>query len=379
MNFDWNTEENELKEKLIALFDDDARAQVAAMETADVSALKDMLLRQLARMGEAGYLDVAIGPDGRDKMLTLAACQEALAEVSGSLLLATEASTRLFGGLLAGFGSEGVRNELLSSLLAGKCVGAVAISEPGGEAHEGSKTTAAADGDVYKVTGVKSFVTNGPIADWIAVAGTVKGKPAFFIVEPDQEGLTLGPRIPTMGYNGMAVCALELHGVAVPASRVIGPLENDDALTYLGMMQDLALTAASVGVIHRTMNAANTHARSYHRGKKPIYAHQEVRFKISDMFTLYQASQLVTYRAAWFYSVGDSEAGVLINCAKVFCAESAEQIANMAMQVMAGQGYVSGNPIEMGYREAKYAALSGTTSEVSRMSIANDLLRRFEI
>ncbi len=379
MNFDWNTEENELKTKLTALFDDDTRAEIASMEKADVSGLRDTLLKQLGKLAETGYLDLAVGPDSREKMLTLAACQEAMAEVSGSLLLAVEASTRLLGGLLSGFGGQAVKDEILSALLAGKCIGSMAISEPGGEAHEGWKTTAGFDGDVCKVTGVKSFVTNGPIADWIAVAGAVQGKPAFFIVEPGQEGLTLGPRIETMGYNGMAVCALELKDVVVPTDRVIGPLENNDALTYLGMMQDLALTAASVGVSHRTMNAANTYARSYHRGKKPIYAHQEVRFKISDMFTLYQSSQLVTYRAAWFYSEGDSEAGVLINCAKVFCAEAAEQIAGMAMQVMAGQGYVTGNPVEVGYREAKYAALSGTTSEVSRMSIADDLLRRFEI
>ena len=68
------------------------------------------------------------------------------------------------------------------------------------------------------------------------------------------------------------------------------------------------------------------------------------------MFTLYQTAQLLIYRAAWFAASGDREAGVLINCAKVFCAEAAEKVSALAMQVLAGQGYLSGNPVEKGYR-----------------------------
>ncbi len=379
MNFDWNTDENATKEKIARLFDEDARSEIDAMEQADTDLLRKLTLKRLSELASLGYLKLAIGPDEQNKMLTLIAAQEALARLSGSLLLASESSCRLFGSLIAGFGSQGLGAEILGSITSGTGIGAVAVSEPGGDEPNGQRTTAVADGDSFRVTGEKSFVTNGPIADWIAVKGEIDGKPAFFVVEPGQKGLTVGPRIQTMGYNGMAVSGLSLQDVQVQRDRVLGPFDNEDPLITLRMIQDLTLTAASLGVSHRTLEAANTYARAYHRGKKPIYAHQEVRFRISDMFTLFEASKLVTYRAAWLFSIDHPEKGVLINCAKVFCAESAEQIASMALQIMAGQGYVVGNPIEKGYREAKYTGLSGTTTERSRMKIAEDLIRRYAI
>jgi alkylation response protein AidB-like acyl-CoA dehydrogenase len=217
------------------------------------------------------------------------------------------------------------------------------------------------------------------MADMIAVSGQVEGKTAFFLVQPGQEGVKIGPRMATLGYNGLAVSTLDLDRAFVPADRVIGPLADDEAIRFLHTVQDLILVAASLGVMIRTHNEANTYSRTYHRGAKPIYSHQEVRFKLADTFTLMQTSQLLAYRAAWFQAMGEKEAPVLIHAAKVFTAEAAEKVSNLAMQILAGRGYVMGNPVERGYREAKFAALAGTTSEVARMSIAEDVLRRFPV
>ncbi|MFH1090325.1 MAG: acyl-CoA dehydrogenase family protein, partial [Pseudomonadota bacterium] len=161
--------------------------------------------------------------------------------------------------------------------------------------------------------------------------------------------------------------------------KVLGPFDDQPPLKFLRLVQDLVLSVASLGVIRRAHEAAHNHARSYHRGPRPIFAHQEVRFKLADTFTLYQTAQLLCYRAGWFYATGRREAEVLIGCAKVFAAEASEKAAGMAMQILAGQGYVSGNAVERGYREAKYAALAGTTSELARMAIADDILRRYPV
>ena len=377
MNFDWKPEESELRKRVAGLFDDPALLEVEALEEADLSGLKSITGQFVSRLAETGYLSPGLGPEAGGEALTLAAAQEELANISGSLFLAVEVTARLFGGLLAGYGSATLKESVLEPLKSGQIIGAVALAEPGGlDPQQGWITTGRKQGDKYLVNGRKSFVTNAPLADWLAVAGMVEGRLAFFLVKPGQEGLTLGPRLKTLGYNGLAAGALELSGVEVPEDLVLGPFDNEEPLEFLRQAQDMALALASVGVISRTLNVANTHARTYHRGAKPIYAHQEVRFKLADMFTLYQTSQLLCYRAAWFIASKDKEAGVLVSCAKVFCAEASEKIAGLAMQIMAGQGYVSGNTVERGYRDAKYAALAGTTSEISRMNIAGDILRR---
>ncbi|MEW6261580.1 MAG: acyl-CoA dehydrogenase [Thermodesulfobacteriota bacterium] len=377
MNFDWTIEDKELKKKLTGLFDPAALAEVDLLEEADLPELRTATLRLLDRLAETGYTTLAVGPAARGQTLTLTGAQEELAKTSGSLYLAVESSVRLFGGLIAGWGGPALAREILEPIQAGRRIGALALTEPGGDAPgEDWLTKADKAGDDYVLSGRKNFVTNGPIADWVAVAGAVAGRPAFFILKPGDPGLKPGPRLKTLGYRGLAVGALELRQVKVPAERVIGPFQDSEALIYPRMVQDLILCALSLGVIDRVHNAANVHARTHHRGAKPIYNHQEVRFKLADSFTLRQTAQLLIYRAAWCFAVEDKEAAALIHTAKVFSAEAAEKIAALGLQILAGQGYITGNVVERGYREAKYAGLAGTTSEVSRMNIADDLLRR---
>ena len=92
-----------------------------------------------------------------------------------------------------------------------------------------------------------------------------------------------------------------------------------------------------------------------------------------------QTSQFLCRRGAWMISKGDMEGPTLANCAKVFCSEACEEIANKAMQIMAGAGYISGNPVERGYRDSKFAAIAGVTNEVSRMNIADFLLTKYQV
>jgi alkylation response protein AidB-like acyl-CoA dehydrogenase len=227
------------------------------------------------------------------------------------------------------------------------------------------------------VSGKKDFVTNGPIADFIAVAGLVGDQTALFLVEPNAPGVAVGPRIRTLGYNGVAVSSLELNDVAVSRSRTLGPFKDTALLQFVRTVEDLVLCVASVGLTYRAGYTAKKHAGSHERAGKPVIAHQEVRFKLAEILTLLQTAQLLTYRAGWMYAQSDPETATMVHCAKVFTAETSERVSNLAMQIMAGQGYVWGNPVERSYRDSKYAALAGTTSELARMAIADDLLARY--
>ncbi|MEW6530215.1 MAG: acyl-CoA dehydrogenase family protein [Thermodesulfobacteriota bacterium] len=380
MNFDWTAEEKELADKMAALFDSETRSELDALEQAGPGEIKAITRRHLRRLAEVGYLQVGTGPDAANRILALIATQEQLARVSGSLFLAVETTARLFGGLLQGFGRNKDLSDILKPLWHGELIAGVALSETEERgAPEGPVTWARQDRDQYVLTGRKSFVTNGPIADFVAVWADSAGKPVVCIVEPTHEGVSIGPRLRTLGYGGLTVASIEFKDVKVPANRVLGPFDNREPLDYLLLMQDLVLTVASVGLMHRVVYDTKDYAQSHLKGGKPIFRFQEIRFKLAEMLTMAQTAQLLAYRAGWLYSLGDKEAPTVMHCAKVFSSESAEQVTGLAMQIMAGQGYLWDNPIQRSYREAKYASIAGTTSEVARMAIADELIRRHRV
>ncbi len=378
MNFDWTDQDRAIKTRLNNVFHQTAREELDRMEEADLPELKTMTKGVLRNLAPTGYLRVGFGPGARSETMHLVAAQEETARMSGSLFLAVEVTARIFAGLLRGFGNSSRISQIVESLENGNLIGAVAVTEPS-EQGEGQRpaTEAWPDGSYYVISGRKDFVTNGPIADYLAILANIDGRPAFCLVEQGIPGLIMGPRMKTLGYRGVAVSSLQLNEVRVHKDLVMGPFEDRSALVFVCLTQDMVLTMASVGLMERTIVEAKQYSVRHQRGGKPIFAHQEIRFKLAEMLTLYQTAQLLSFRAAWMYSISDPEAETLIHCAKVFAAEASEKVAGMAMQIMAGRAYVMGNIMELAYRDAKYAALAGTTSEIARMAIADDLLRRY--
>jgi alkylation response protein AidB-like acyl-CoA dehydrogenase len=376
MNFDWTSEQTGRRDALTELIDDEARERFQALETADEAAIKETLLWWQARATKASYLDPAGHP------MALLAAQEELAAISSPLFLAVETTTRLFGGLIVRHATSLVQANILPALNGGRLIGSVAVTEPGDvKPVQGPGTTAVREGDELVVTGRKDFVTNGPLADYVAVSAIMEDRPVFCIFETKapSEGFQLGTRLETMGQRGLVVCGLELDRARIPLTRVLGPFDDDGPLQDLRSVQDLILSLASLGLMKRVIDEVNAYCRTYHRGAKPIYAHQEVRFKLADMITLFQTAQWLTRRAAWLSAIGDREARTVIECAKVFCSENAEKLASLALQVEAGQGFLSGTVVERAWRDAKYAGLAGTTSEKSRMGVADAVLQRYRV
>jgi len=380
VNFDWTDKDKAFKGRVAGLFAQGNLPATENLEHADPSELERLTREYFGKLAEVGYLSVGIGPAAASQAMELMAGQEELARVSSSLFLAAETSSRLFGGLVKGFGAPDLVQEILEPLERGRLIGAVAISEPeDSQQASGFRTSAYQDGEEVVLSGKKSFVTNGPIADCFAVVGSIDGQLAFFLVEKGLPGLIVGPRIQTLGYNGLAVASLELNSVHVPRSRVLGPFDNQGPLDFLKRVEDMVLAVGSIGLMQRIVSEARAYAASHNRGGKAIFSYQEIRFKLAEMLTLTQTAQLLTYRAGWMAAGADPEARTIVHCAKVFAAEASEKAASLAMQITAGQGYVSGNTVERCYRDAKFAAIAGTTSEIARMSIADDLLRRYPV
>ena len=132
---------------------------------------------------------------------------------------------------------------------------------------------------------------NAPIADWIAVAANFSeshgGETGFLLLNRESDGLSLGPRLPTLGYRGTAVSALSVVDCQVPSDQVLGPLPTDDLLRTVRAWEDQVLTAASLGLIQRAYGTALKYAKEHRSGGKPIIAFQEIGFKLAEMLTLW--------------------------------------------------------------------------------------------
>ncbi|NOZ02133.1 MAG: hypothetical protein GXP54_09625, partial [Deltaproteobacteria bacterium] len=152
---------------------------------------------------------------------------------------------------------------------------------------------------------------------------------------------------------------------------------NGEAGDWYRLRYDLCLADACAGLMHRALKDAAAFAGARTRGARAVISHQEVRFKLAEMLTLMQTCELLNQRARWMLDTGDHEAATLVGCARVFGAENAERVASDAMQITAGSGYVKGGVSERAYRDAKGLALAGTSVELSRMAIADELLERY--
>ena len=375
MNFDMGEVEKQVRGKVGELFTGDTAAELMRMESLPMEDVRKITRRWLTSLGEAGY-PMPMVKNGRNSV-SLVVSQEQLAALAPSLFLSVEVSIRIFGRLVARFGSEDQKNAVLPDLMSGKSIGAVALSENSMNIENDIlHTTGVSSADGFHVTGSKGHVVNAAIADWIAVAGKIDGReePAFFLMEKESEGLFIGERLSTLGYGGVPISPIQLDGCPVPLKHVIQLPMDSAAFQTVRMWEDQVLTAASLGLMRRSFDAALQYAKTHRSGGKPIIAYQEVGFKLAEMLTLFQTAQLLAYRAAWMSESEDREADVLAHAAKVFCAESAEKVTSDAMQILGGKGYVRGNPVEAGYRDAKYIQIAGTSTEISRMKIGDRIL-----
>ena len=332
MDFDFRETENVLFEKIRGLFDADSLLDLAQLERKGITEIRGTTLHWLKSLALTGYL--MPGLDGGQNSVTLVAAQERLAGISPSLFLSVEVSTRIFGRLVAIFGTPDQKNQILSNLKNGTVIGTVALSESAMNIENDALNTAGISSDKgIRVSGSKGHVVNAPIADWFAVAGKIDEEEAvaFFLIKKESQGLSISDRFSTLGYEGAAISAIHLEDCPVSSEYVIYPPAESDTLRAVRLWEDQILTAASLGLMRRSFDGAVDYAKTHQTGGKPIIAYQEVGFKLAEMLTLLHTAQLLAYRAAWMAESGDREAGILAHCAKIFCTESSEEVASRAL------------------------------------------------
>jgi alkylation response protein AidB-like acyl-CoA dehydrogenase len=372
MNFDWTEKQTEMKNGVAGILDKAALLNIEQMETQSADAIRTQLLGFSKSLAAIDYLSLAVGPDSSDAAMDLLAGQEELAAATGPVFLALEYSARLFGGLVAGYGNDAQKSAFLAMATNGEHLCAAVIS-PGDEFE------AAATDDGFTVSGNWSYVTNGPIADCIALRGDIDGRPTFFLVNAKTTGVTIGDRHETLGYKGLVSSGVSLSKASIPAANVIGPFADDKPMQFLKTQEALMLASAATGLTRKVQFATTDFAKTHTKNGKPLFYQQVVGYKCAEILAMQQTSEFYCRRAAWMISRKDLEAPTVVQCAKVFCAETAEDMAADALQIWGGEGFVGKNPIEQSYRDAKFASVAGASNDFGRLQIAQDLLTKHQV
>ena len=292
----------------------------------------------------------------------------------------------LFAHILALFGTEAQKRRLLPAMASGEKRGGLALTEP----HAGSdvqriRTTAKREGDHYLINGSKMFITNARHGNILAVATKTApdADPAYagislFAAEKGAPGLTVSRDIKKLGYKGLDTCELVFEDFPVPAEAMIGGEEGRGFKHVMGGLEvgRINVAARAVGVAQAAFEEAIRYAQQRETFGKPICEHQAIQLKLADMATKIEASRLLVRQAAEKKDAGercDLEAGM----AKLFASEACEEVALEAMRVLGGYGYTQEFPVERFYRDAPLMIIGEGTSEIQKLVIARNLLKKY--
>jgi len=260
--------------------------------------------------------------------------------------------------------------------------GAFAITEPdaGCDAANG-KATAVREGDSYVLNGRKCFITNAPNAKFFVVFAKTdpsrghRGISAF-LVERDRPGVSTSKHEEKMGFRLSTAGDLVLEDVRVPADHLIGT-ENKGyglAMKILDYSR-IGVAAEAVGLAQRALDLAVEYAKSRETFGKPISQHQMIQYKIAEMEMRIQAARAMTYHAAELADNGVVGFGKISSCAKCFASETAVFVANEAVQIFGGYGYMKDYEIEKIYRDAKLLPIFEGTNEIQHLIISGYVLK----
>ncbi len=281
------------------------------------------------------------------------------------------------------FGTEEQKEQYLRPSCQGKRRGCFAITEPeAGSDPRRVQTVAIADGDSYRITGEKWFVTSYNASDYIIVHAHVDGdpdKPTLFLVDVDTPGIR-HLRSPHFMHTFIFDHAeLAFENVRVPASARLGEIGEGFALTKDWFVEArLQIAAHCVGAATRAAEVANDYAEGRIQFDQPIRDFQAIEFSIADMATEIMAGKSLLYRVAAEITpeVDRKRIHARVSALKLFCSEMAGRVVDRALQVLGGRGYMCENPVERLYRDLRVDRIWEGTSEIQRAIIGGQIKKR---
>jgi alkylation response protein AidB-like acyl-CoA dehydrogenase len=339
--------------------------------------------KTIKRMGEMGFMGVEVpeeyGGAAMDTLAYVLALEEICkADASHGTIMSVNNS--LFCHGIMKFGTEEQKRKFLVPVASGQAIGAYSLTEPMSGSDAGTmRSRAVRDGDDYILNGRKSWVTSGPVADFVVLfamtdaAAKHRGISAF-LVEADRPGYVRGKKEPKLGIRASATSELVFEDCRVPAANRLGQ-EGDGfkvAMTVLDAGR-IGIGAQALGIAEAAYEASRVYAQEREAFGQKIGEFQGISFKLADMKTRIEAARLLVYNAAMAKqrSKQTGERYTLqASMAKLFASETAMFVTHAALQIHGGIGYSKELPIERYFRDAKITEIYEGTSEVQRMVIS---------
>lgn len=349
----------------------------------------DTACRQLvAALGEGGWLRYCVpaGPDGAwggrlPEVDSRAVCilRETLARHEGLADFAL-AMQGLGSGAISLMGSEVLRRAYLPRVARGEAIAAFALSEPQAGSDVAAMTCSARlDGGEYVLDGVKTWISNGGIADFYCVFARTGEAPgargiSAFVVDASTPGLFIDERIDLMAPHPLA--RLRFEQCRIPASHRLGEPGQGFKLAMLTLdIFRASVAAAALGFARRALHEGLQHARTRRMFGHTLADLQLTQAALGEMACAIDGAALLTYRAAWTRDVLGRRSTREAAMAKMAATESAQQVIDRALQMFGGAGVVSGQPVEKLYREIRALRIYEGATEVQKLIIARELLK----
>ena len=303
-----------------------------------------------------------------------------LAKVDGSIGLSMAAHNSLCAGHILQHANELQKDKYLPKLASGEWIGAWGLTEPNTGSDAGNmRTTASKQGKEWIITGAKNFITHGNsgnVAVVIARTGepNTSGNASAFIVERGTPGFNRGRKEDKLGMRASETSEMIFDECRIPEENLIG--EVGEGFTQAMKVLDggrISIAALSCGIAEGALEAAVQYAKGREQFGKAISNFQGISFKLADMATKIEAAKLLTYRAAELKNQGKNvnRASAM---AKLYASEIAVRVADDAVQIFGGYGYVKDYPVEKYYRDAKLCTIGEGTSEIQKIVISRTLL-----
>ncbi|WP_163833893.1 isovaleryl-CoA dehydrogenase [Spartinivicinus ruber] len=334
------------------------------------------------KLGELGLLgitvDESLGGSGMG-YLAHSIVMEEISRASASVGLSYGAHSNLCVNQIRRNGTEAQKSKYLPRLISGEHIGALAMSEPGaGSDVVSMQLKAKQEGDFFVLNGTKMWITNGPDAHtYVIYAKTAPDKGSkgitAFIVERDTPGFSHAQKLDKLGMRGSNTCELVFDNCKVPATNILGKLNEGVKVLMSGLdYERVILAAGPVGIMQACMDVVVPYVHERKQFGQAIGEFQLIQGKLADMYTTLNACRAYLYAVAAACDRGETTrkdaAGVIL-----YCAEKATQMALDAIQILGGNGYINEYPTGRLLRDAKLYEIGAGTSEIRRMLIGREL------
>ena len=340
------------------------------------------LVRQVAAQGYYGVLfPDDLGGAGLGYVEYVLVVEE-LSRVDGSIGISVAAHNSLCTNHVFACGDDRQRKAYVPKLATGEWIGAWSLTEPtAGSDAGGTRTTARPDGNGgWILNGSKTFTTHGSVADLtvvFAVTDPDRGKKGIsaFAIEKGTPGFRAGKKENKMGLRASDTAEVVMEDCVVPATALLGARGEGfvDAMKILDGGR-ISIAALALGMARGAYEAALAYSKQRHQFGKPISEFQAVQHMLAEMATRLDAASLLVYRAAWMKDQG-MKTTLESSMAKLYASEIGVYVADRALQVFGGYGYVKDFPVEKFYRDMKLCTIGEGTSEIQRLVIARELLK----